>query len=165
MKGKNQPLLSAFISLLLFVLLSSTLSTQGWALSDDELGKRVKQLSNELRCPTCQGLSVNDSEAGFSVQIRNKVEEMMVGGASNQEIKDYFVERYGVWILRSPPKEGFNWLLWILPGVAIAGGLCLVYIKSKSWVNRQRSESQDFQPLTSEEEKVLEKDLKRFQES
>lgn len=160
MRVKIQPIFGVIVSL--FIL---AISTQGWALSDEELENRVRQLSNELRCPTCQGLSVNDSEAGFSVQIRNKVKEMIVGGSSNQDIKDYFVERYGVWILRSPPKEGFNLLLWLLPGVAIAGSLCLVYIKSKSWVNKQRAESQDLQPLTTEEQKVLEKDLKRFQES
>ena len=41
---------------------------------------RLAEIADNLRCPTCQGLSVNDSEAGFSVQIRNKVREMLMAG-------------------------------------------------------------------------------------
>ena len=66
---------------------------------------RIKALVDDLRCPTCQGLSVKDSEAGFSVSIRNKAEEMVREGYSDQEIRNFFVKRYGEWILRTPPKE------------------------------------------------------------
>lgn len=133
------------------------------ALSDKEMEARLKSLFNQFRCPTCQGLSVKDSEAGFSVQIRNKIEEMLLLGASDEEIKAYFVKRYGEWILRSPPKEGFNLLLWLLPGLAMAAGLFLLYHKSQKWVQRQRAESKEEIPLTEEEEKILEADLHRYQ--
>lgn len=138
----------------------------GWA-ADPLTEARLKSLYDEFRCPTCQGLSVNDSEAGFSVQIRNKIDEMVASGASDEEIREYFVERYGVWILRSPPKAGFNLLLWGLPIVGIALGLLFLYVKSKKWVKKEQEslQQESESPLTAEEQRILEADMKRFENS
>ena len=135
------------------------------ALSDTEMEIRLQALFNEFRCPTCQALSIKDSEAGFSVQIRNKIKEMLQAGASDEEIKAYFVQRYGEWILRSPPKQGFNLLLWILPGLAMAVGLFFLYRKSQQWVQTHKAESFEETPLTPEEEATVEADLRRYQKN
>ncbi len=134
-------------------------------LAQDAKELRLQNLYNQLRCPTCQGLSVKDSEAGFSVQIRNKVDELVDAGKSDEEIRAFFVKRYGEWILRSPPKEGFNLVLWILPGVGIALALILVWRKSQTWAAKSRKEPEELNPLTAEEQQVLEADMKRFQNS
>ena len=91
-----------------FILLSVLIITCGmpamtFASESEQFGARFKKLSNELRCPTCQGLSVKDSEAGFSTSIKGKIRELMKQEKSDEEIMAYFVERYGEWILRSPP--------------------------------------------------------------
>lgn len=134
------------------------------ALTEAEMESRLKDLFNQFRCPTCQGLSVKDSEAGFSVQIRHKIEEMLQSGATDDEIRAYFVERYGEWILRSPPKRGFNLLLWILPALGMTGGMAFLFHKSRQWAKKQQEDElrQDL-PLTPEEENILEKDMHRFQ--
>ena len=129
----------------------------------EEMEDRLKELFNQFRCPTCQGLSINDSEAGFSVQIRNKIKELLQAGASDDEIRAHFVERYGEWILRSPPKEGFNLLLWILPGMGIVAGLLILFRFSQKWVQKQKAEAKVDSPLSPEEEKILQADLTRFQ--
>ena len=124
---------------------------------------RIKALVDDLRCPTCQGLSVKDSEAGFSVSIRNKAQEMVSQGYSDQEIRDYFVERYGEWILRAPPMKGFNLLLWALPGIAIFFGMWIVITKSRRWV--ESDENQDHaETLTEEEEEMVRQDMERFRQ-
>ena len=133
------------------------------AISDAEMESRLKDLFNQFRCPTCQGLSVKDSEAGFSVQIRNKIKEMLQSGATDVEIRAYFVERYGEWILRSPPKQGFNLLLWILPALGMAAGLVFLFYKSQQWAKKQEDELQNDPPLSPEEEKILETEMRRFQ--
>ena len=69
----------------------------------------------ELRCPTCTGLSVLDSDATFSVQIRDIVKEQVRAGKSKSDILQFFTERYGPWILREPPAKGFNAIAWGLP--------------------------------------------------
>ncbi len=134
------------------------------AITEAEMESRLKDLFNQFRCPTCQGLSVKDSEAGFSVQIRNKIKEMLQSGATDDEIRAYFVERYGEWILRSPPKRGFNLLLWILPALGMIGGMAFLFHKSQQWAKKQQEDElrQDL-PLTPEEENILETDMRRFQ--
>ena len=124
---------------------------------------RIKALVDDLRCPTCQGLSVKDSEAGFSVSIRNKAEEMVRQGYSDQEIRDYFVERYGEWILRAPPMEGFNLLLWALPGAAILFGMWMVFTKSRLWLETKVNHD-TLETLSEEEEKLVRQDLERFRQ-
>lgn len=84
-------------------------------------------ISKELRCPTCVGLSVLESDAPFSVQIKDIVKEQVVAGKSKDEILTYFTERYGPWILRSPPKKGFNLIAWALPIAVLLGGPPLVW--------------------------------------
>jgi cytochrome c-type biogenesis protein CcmH/NrfF len=87
-------------------------------------GEQFVDVAKELRCPTCTGLSVLESDAKFSVQIKDIVKEQVEQGKSKDEILKYFTERYGPWILRAPPKTGFNVLAWALPiGVLILGPL------------------------------------------
>ncbi|HUJ74887.1 MAG TPA: cytochrome c-type biogenesis protein [bacterium] len=91
------------------------------SLSPAQLEHRVQVISDQLRCPTCQDLSVWESEASFSQQIREKVRAMVLEGQSDDQILAYFVSRYGQWILRAPHKRGWGLVLWLLPGVAVVG--------------------------------------------
>ena len=148
--------------LFVLIFLCSTF-TVTFAAESEEFEARFRKLSNELRCPTCQGLSVKDSEAGFSVSIKDKIHELMKLDKTDEEIKEYFVERYGEWILQAPPKKGFNLVLWILPGAGIVIGLLWVLFRSKSWVTNSQHEG--LAQLTPEEEQKLKEDLGRFEES
>ena len=151
-----------FFNALLFLLITCCIPAITFSLEKDQLGKRFKKLSNELRCPTCQGLAVKDSEAGFSTSIKGKIRELMEKGNSDEEIKAYFTERYGEWILRAPPVSGFNLVLWILPGAAIITGLLWVLYRSKKWVEKPKEGLTELSP--EEEQKIMD-DLSRFENS
>lgn len=86
-----------------------------------------KDIAADLRCPTCQGLSVLGSDAPFSKQIKDMVKLKIKEGKKKQEILDFFVERYGPWILREPPKTGVNLLAWVVPIILLAGGPVLIW--------------------------------------
>ena len=133
-----------------------------FASESEQFQKRFKKLSNELRCPTCQGLSVKDSEAGFSTSIKDKIRELMRQRKSDKEIMAYFVERYGEWILRAPPVSGFNMVLWVLPVATIVAGFLWVLFRSKNWVEKPPKEMTG---LTPEEEQKIMDDLGRFNKS
>ena len=148
--------------LLAFIIFCNTF-TGTFAEENEEFTARFRKISDELRCPTCQGLSVKDSEAGFSNSIKDKIRELMKHKKSDKEIREYFIERYGEWILRAPPKQGFNLVLWILPGAGIVIGLLWVVFRSKSWVTN--SQHEELAQLTPEEEQKLKEDLGRFEES
>lgn len=107
------------------LLLSRLLLSQDAASLGDN-NDEFKDVAGELRCPTCTGLSVLDSDAKFSVQIKDQVKEQMGQGRSKEEILDFFVERYGPWILREPPKKGFNIVAWLVPmGLLLLGPLVI----------------------------------------
>jgi cytochrome c-type biogenesis protein CcmH len=150
-----------FSTLFLPLLVAGCLLLHAQAVDED----LVHEIADNLRCPTCQGLSVNDSEAGFSVQMRNKVREMLMAGQGREEIEDYFVARYGEWILRTPPAQGFNLLIWILPALGLAGGFWFVWSKSSQWKAKDQPAPEELDALTAEEERLVLQDLKRFENS
>lgn len=98
---------------------------------DDEF---FREVARDLRCPTCLGLSILDSSANFSEQIKAQVRVQIDEGKDKQEILSYFVDRYGPWILREPPKEGFNLLAWLIPSALLVLGPLFIWFFV--WRNR-----------------------------
>jgi cytochrome c-type biogenesis protein CcmH len=68
--------------------------------------ERADALAHELRCPDCQGLSVADSPTRSAQEIRRQIDELVAGGASDDEVRAHFVARYGEWIRLAPDAPG-----------------------------------------------------------
>ena len=97
---------------------------QPGAPSAESLDDRVNEVAHELMCPVCQGQSVAESNSNLARDMRQIIRKQLEEGKSKEEVIAYFVNRYGETILASPPPKGVNWLLWLLPGLAIIfGGL------------------------------------------
>jgi len=105
-------------------------------LADAELEARVREIASTLRCPTCRALSVQDSPSGMAEEMRGLIREQLRAGRTPDEVKAYFVERYGEWILLKPKAEGFNWTVWLLPVFVLAGGLIFVVLTARRWVQQ-----------------------------
>lgn len=111
----------ALTALVATIVVAVWLSAQpGLSRSLDE---RARSLAAELRCPVCQGLSIADSPAPLAEEMRRIVREELATGASDQDVRDFFVARYGPWILLSPPIRGPDVLLWLAPGGFLLLGL------------------------------------------
>lgn len=95
------------------------------------LDDRARAIDAELRCPTCQGLSIADSPARSAVQMRFLVREQLAAGASDDEVRNFFVARYGRWILLDPPASGPGLTLWLAPAAILAGGALLVVRRAR----------------------------------
>jgi cytochrome c-type biogenesis protein CcmH len=98
----------------------------------------VYEIAAQLRCVVCQNLSVADSPSEMAGQMRAIIRERLAAGESPAEVERYFVDRYGEWILLSPPRRGFNLLVWILPFVAVAVGLGAASALVWRWTHRRR---------------------------
>ena len=96
----------------------------------------VHRIGAELRCVVCQSLSVADSPSETANQMRGIIRERLAAGDSPEQVKAYFVEKYGLWILLAPPREGFNLLVWVVPFVGLAAGLVLVLLLMRRWSRR-----------------------------
>lgn len=90
------------------------------------LEARVQKLGKELRCPTCQGLSIADSPASMARAQLDKVRELVSAGKSDEEVRNYFVARYGEWILLKPKAQGINWLVWLGPALLLIFGFAVI---------------------------------------
>ena len=88
-------------------------------LSSENLDNKIKELTLELRCMTCQNQSVYDSESEFANDIKIIVKEKFNEGLDEKEIKIFLTERYGEYILFKPYFNLKNLLLWIFPFVIL----------------------------------------------
>ncbi|HEU5422550.1 MAG TPA: cytochrome c-type biogenesis protein [Nitrolancea sp.] len=103
------------------------------AAADEPLSPEALKIANGLNCPVCSGESVRDSQASIAVEMRQVIQQQLDQGQSPDQIKEYFVERYGVSILREPPKQGFYHTLWWMPvaGLAFGAIILALYIMSR----------------------------------
>ncbi len=95
-------------------------------LAGEAMFAEARRISMDLRCPTCQGMSVAESPAEGARAMRAEVERLVAQGYSEEQIKDYFVSAYGEFILLAPRQSGANLALWIVPAVLALGGTVLV---------------------------------------
>ena len=102
-------------------------------LDDAELDRMVREVSSELRCVVCQGVSIEDSPSTLAQEMRSVVREQLAAGRSPDQVKAYFVERYGEWVLLRPQASGLNLLVYLLPIAVIAGGAAFIFMKARSW--------------------------------
>lgn len=101
--------------------------------SDGTPQARAQRLGKELRCPTCQGLSVADSREESAEAIKADIAERIEQGQSDAEIREAYVERYGEQILLKPDSGGLGVLVWGLPAfVIVLGGAGVVYAARRS---------------------------------
>ena len=97
----------------------------------ENIDERVKNLTLELRCMTCQNQSIYDSDAEFSNDIKKIVKLKFQEGKSERDIKKFLVERYGEYILFRPLINYNNIFLWVFPFILLIIGLIFILIKTK----------------------------------
>jgi cytochrome c-type biogenesis protein CcmH len=100
-------------------------------LADPALEARARAISQELRCLVCQNESIDESNAPLAHDLRLLVRKRLVAGDTNQQVLNYIVARYGVFVLLDPPFEPLTWLLWLGPPVLVAGSAAILLMRSR----------------------------------
>ena len=118
---------------------------------------KAKELYEELRCLVCQNQSLLDSDAPLAIDLKNLVLEKLEEGASNDEIKDFLVARYGEFILLKPTFSLKNILLWAAPFIFVIFGFFITFI----FIRKSSSKKHVDSSLTKAEEEKLKKILDR----
>lgn len=124
------------IPLLLLALL-------GAARATDAEQARALRLSERYRCPTCRFVSVADSNAAISNEIRQVILDMVMAGRTDAEIEEYLVSRYGDWVVFEPPTRGLHKAVWVLPPLAVLGGLAFFVLRLRRLARPGAGEAED----------------------
>ena len=116
----------------LLALLASVLSAPVDAVEPDEiladpgLENRARVISKQLRCLVCQNQSIDDSDAPLARDLRIVVRERLTSGASDDEVIRFVAERYGDFVLLSPPFKAKTYALWLGPAAILLIGAVAV---------------------------------------
>jgi cytochrome c-type biogenesis protein CcmH len=121
------------IRILSALLFAGVAAAQQATPADSVLEARTAAVAAQLRCPVCQGLSIQDSPSELSQQMRAVVKDQLRAGKTPEEVKAYFISKYGEWILLEPKARGFNILVYALPVLLVAGGLAAVALAVRKW--------------------------------
>jgi cytochrome c-type biogenesis protein CcmH/NrfF len=100
----------------------------------------VNTVAEEIWCPLCSGVRLDSCELRACHQMKDVIALKLAEGESTEAIKEYFLEQYGPQVLGEPPREGFNWLAWILPFVAVALGGVFLWRQSQRLVRPSSKE-------------------------
>lgn len=101
--------------------------------AQEELAAEIETM---LKCPVCRSQSVRTSRSFMAEDMSRRIRQMVAEGRSKEEIREYFVARYGDYIVLAPRKEGFTWTVWILPFALVLAGAVGIIAVARRWKGR-----------------------------
>jgi len=158
----KKSLLAIFLSLLFGLLVVGVVSAQQPTPSDDQ----VNAIAKQLYCPVCENIPLDVCPTTACAQWRELIRQKLADGWSEQQIKDYFVQQYGARVLGTPPPKGINWLVYLVPPLAILAGVYILYHAFRSW--KHTAQQVDLSPSTpgppTEMDPVQDEYIKRLED-
>ena len=144
----------------ILLCLALAITPAAWAVNPDEmladpvLEQRARDISGELRCLVCQNQSIDDSDADLARDLRILVRERLTAGDSDEQVRQYLVDRYGEFVLLRPRFEVRTLILWLAaPALLLAGLVTLIVTARRRRTGLSADGAAD--ELSAEEQKVL----------
>ena len=124
----------------------------------------VNRVAKQMYCPVCENEPLDACRTAACQQWRAQIGEMLAEGQSDQQIKDYFVARYGVRVLAQPPAQGTSLLLYVLPIAGLIVGVVIVVWLLRRLRARGAEAATAAAPQSTGDEYTdqVERDLKNF---
>ena len=105
--------------------------------------RRTQALNRSIMCPVCPGESIDQSQVALAVQMRGIVNDKLEDGWSDEQIQDFFVERYGPSVLLEPPTEGVSLAVWLAPPIGVAAAIAIFVFALRQMRRRPETERDD----------------------
>jgi len=129
MQKTKRYLLGSISLLILLLAVTGSGLAQGSDPSDDD----VNAVASQLYCPVCENIPLDACGTAACEQWRGIIRDRLAEGWTEDQIKDYFVAQYGDRVLAEPPRQGFNWLVYLVPALVLAGGVVLLGLGFSKW--------------------------------
>lgn len=121
-------------------------------LADPALEARARAISATIRCVLCRNQSIDESNAAIAATMRVIIRERLTAGESDEQVVAFLVERFGNFVLLSPPIQPSTYLLWgATPIFLLAAFLGFARI----WSRRNSSGLPGDVATLSEEDRIL----------
>jgi cytochrome c-type biogenesis protein CcmH len=161
MRNARKLILIAIPVLILAVLFASGAAAQApnpTGPSDDQ----VNAIARQLYCPVCENIPLDVCGTQACAQWRDLIRQRLAEGWSETQIKDYFVSQYGDRVLATPPARGFNWLVYVIPPMAVLAGAFILFYVFRSWKQPlpQAEKSDKASPVQDDYIKRVEEELR-----
>ncbi|MDW8318719.1 MAG: cytochrome c-type biogenesis protein CcmH [Anaerolineae bacterium] len=102
---------------------------------------QVNAVARELYCPLCNGIRLDACDLQVCAQMRDVIADRLAAGATKDQIKAEFVAQYGPTVLGEPPRQGLNWLGWLLPAGALAAAGLWLGFQVRRWTRSAAPEA------------------------
>jgi cytochrome c-type biogenesis protein CcmH len=156
--GLRRLILLALVAML-FILAGTAYAQETMPTVPDDA---VNAVAKDMFCPVCENIPLDVCGTQACAQWRELIRLKLSQGESPEEIKAYFVEQYGDRVLAEPPRRGLNWLVYIVPPLAVLIGVVFVVRAMRSWQKNADEALAEAPPTIPENDYVrrLEEELK-----
>ena len=113
------------ILILTFISFSSILSASSKMTSKQN--DRAIDLFKETRCLVCQSQTIYDSNSELATDLKLFIQEEIIAGKTDNDIKAQLVTNYGEWILMTPSLSKTNYILWFSPFIFLLIGIVVLF--------------------------------------
>jgi cytochrome c-type biogenesis protein CcmH len=97
--------------------------------TDDE----VNAIAKQMYCPVCENTPLDVCPTQACAEWRELIRDKLAEGWTEDQIKTYFVEQFGARVLATPPAQGLNWLVYVIPPLAFLAGVFILYRAFMAW--------------------------------
>lgn len=151
--------MTRFTAALVVLLLVSGVAQTAAFRTEADNEAAVRAIAAKLRCPVCQSENILDSQSGTAREMVGIVREQLTQGRTETQIVEYFRDRYGDYVMLSPPASGFGALVWATPPLLllVGGGVYLLLLRGNTRIfTGKAGEATEHKPLTPERLEGLE---------
>ena len=128
--AKDKKTLAFWAATILLILLAITFSVVKSDSTQSDKA-RANEITKQLRCLECEGLSVYDSDTSISSAIKKEVDLKVKDGESNSDIIAGYVESYGEFIRLNPTSSDGNWAVFVFPIIAFIVLISAIFIYTR----------------------------------
>jgi len=167
--GLKTPWIAALLSAALALVFISSVSAQETTPRPPITDDQVNAIAKQMFCPVCENTPLDVCPTQACIEWRELIRDLLAEGKTEAEIKQYFVDRFGDRVLAAPPARGLNWLVYIIPPIAILAGVLILIGAVRSWrkpvtatTQPTTAGSQVGTPLDDEYAKRLEEELRKL---
>lgn len=144
-------ILIALLLALLVTGLALAQSNPPQPVTDDQ----VNAVARQLYCPVCENIPLDVCPTQACAEWRDLIRQKLSQGWSETQIKQYFVDQYGDRVIGTPPARGLNWLVYIIPPLAILLGVYILYRALRAWTRPEPTQVEQPPAPSPDDEYVL----------